>query len=89
MLALIKGLDSGLDSFLDPIQHLMVNFILFLFFLKDGLQFGLGSVDFLPPPGNGVIEALAAFHLIGLIFFPLGLHILDELLVFLLRDFLV
>jgi hypothetical protein len=67
----------------------MINFILFFFFLLgNDVQVGLGVVELLSFPLNSVIEGFPALDLIGLIFLFLELHILEQLLVLLLRDVL-
>lgn len=90
MFAFIEHLDGWFNLFLDPINHLMINFILFFLFLfSNHLKVGLGSIESFSFPLNGIVEVFTALDLIGLILFFLALHLFDQLLVLLFRDLLV
>ncbi len=89
MLGLIKHLDGGLHLFFDPVDDFMINSMFAVLMFRDGVEVGLGDIEPLPLAGDSVVKVLTAFDLVGLILLLLGLHFLDQLLVFLLRDVLI
>lgn len=90
MLALIEHFNGGLNFFLDPVNYLMIDVILFFILLfMDSVQIRLGVVYFLSFPWDSIIEALPALDLMSLIFLSFDLHFFDQLLVLFFRNILI
>lgn len=90
MLSLVKHLDGGLHLIFYPIDDFMINSIfLVLLVLRNRVQVSLRNVEFLSFARDGVIKALTALNLIGLILFLFDFHFFYQLLVFLFRDVLI